>query len=137
MQDKRVGAKGEAFEAVVEVMNRLRAPDGCPWDKQQTLKTLKTYVIEEAYEVIEAIDSGRPEALREELGDLLLQIVFQAKIMEEQGAFDIADVCNALVTKLVSRHPHVFGQDGKVSSARKDEDCWMEFQVACQPCLWP
>ncbi|HOE83330.1 MAG TPA: nucleoside triphosphate pyrophosphohydrolase [Myxococcota bacterium] len=128
MQDKRVGAKGEAFEAVVEVMNRLRAPDGCPWDKQQTLKTLKTYVIEEAYEVIEAIDSGRPEALREELGDLLLQIVFQAKIMEEQGAFDIADVCNALVTKLVSRHPHVFGQESKAENAAEVLNRWEGFK---------
>ncbi len=108
---------GPAFEALVEVMRRLRAPDGCPWDRVQTLQTLKTYVIEEAYEVLEAIDEGRPAALREELGDLLLQVIFQARIMEEQGDFAIADVCDAAVAKLVSRHPHVFGQEARAADA--------------------
>ncbi len=108
---------GPAFEAMVEVMRRLRAPDGCPWDRAQTLKTLKTYVIEEAYEVLEAIDDGQPASLREELGDLLLQVVFQARVMEEAGEFNIADVCDAAVAKLVSRHPHVFGDEEKATSA--------------------
>lgn len=100
---------GQAFVDAVDVMKRLRAPDGCPWDREQTLKSLKAYVIEEAYEVVDAIDSGRPESLREELGDLMLQVLFQAQIMEEQGVFDITDVCGALVEKLIGRHPHVFG----------------------------
>ncbi len=100
---------GEAFVEAVEVMRRLRAPGGCPWDREQTLESLKAYVIEEAYEVVEAIDTGKPEALREELGDLLLQVLFQAQIMNEDGVFDAADVCRALVEKLIARHPHVFG----------------------------
>lgn len=100
---------GQAFIDAVGIMRRLRAPDGCPWDREQTLKTLRAYVIEEAYEVVEAVDSGRPELLREELGDLLLQVLFQAQIMDEQGVFDAADVCTALVAKLTLRHPHVFG----------------------------
>lgn len=107
----------EAFLAFVDLMARLRAPDGCPWDREQTLETLKTYVIEEAYEVVEAIDLGRPEALREELGDLLLQVLFQARIMEEAGVFDIADVCRAAVAKLVARHPHVFGQESRATDS--------------------
>lgn len=115
---------GPAFEALVEVMRRLRAPDGCPWDRAQTLQTLKTYVIEEAYEVIEAIDEGRPASLREELGDLLLQVIFQARIMEEEGRFDIADVCDAAVQKLVSRHPHVFGDESRASSATEVLSRW-------------
>lgn len=105
-RDERIG---QAFVDAVGIMRRLRQPDGCPWDREQTLKTLKAYVIEEAYEVIEAVDSGRPELLREELGDLLLQVLFQAQIMDEDGVFDAADVCQALVDKLVARHPHVFG----------------------------
>jgi len=100
---------GQAFIDAVGIMRRLRAPDGCPWDREQSLKTPKAYVIEEAFEVVEAIDDGRPELLREELGDLLLQVLFQAQIMDEQGVFDAADVCRALVDKLVARHPHVFG----------------------------
>ncbi len=108
---------GKAFVEFVEVMRRLRAPDGCPWDRAQTLQSLKTYVIEEAYEVLDAIDSGRPEALKEELGDLLLQVLFQAQILDEQGAFDIADVCRGTVKKLVSRHPHVFGDEAKANDA--------------------
>ena len=100
---------GEAFEALVEVLRRLRAPDGCPWDRVQTLQTLRTYVIEEAYEVVQAIEDGDLNALREELGDLLMQVVFQAGIAEDQRSFDIAEVCREAVRKLVSRHPHVFG----------------------------
>lgn len=102
---------GSGFLALVDVMRRLRAPDGCPWDREQTLEKLKTYVIEEAYEVLEAIDDGRPEVLREELGDLALQVIFQAQIMSEQGHFDADDVFREEARKLVGRHPHVFGED--------------------------
>ena len=114
----------EAFLAFVDLMARLRAPDGCPWDRTQTLQTLKTYVIEEAYEVVEAIDKGDPETLREELGDLLLQVLFQARIMEEQGAFDIGEVCREAVRKLVARHPHVFGGETRAQDAEEALDRW-------------
>jgi len=114
----------EAFLAFVELMERLRAPDGCPWDRAQTLETLKTYVIEEAYEVVEAIDKGEPDDLREELGDLLLQVLFQARIMEEQGIFDIGEVCRAAVRKLVARHPHVFGSEARAGNAEEALDRW-------------
>lgn len=94
-----------------KIMERLRGPEGCPWDREQTLQTLRTYLIEEAYEVLEAIDSGSSEALREELGDLLLQIVFQARVMEEQGAFDLESIIKGTADKITRRHPHVFGDD--------------------------
>jgi MazG family protein len=97
-------------------MARLRGPDGCPWDREQTLETLRPYVLEETYEVLEAIDDGDPRAHREELGDLLLQIVFQAQLARERGDFDFADVATAIADKLVSRHPHVFG-DAEVESS--------------------
>jgi MazG family protein len=99
----------QSVERLVALMARLRGPGGCPWDREQTLKTLRPYVLEETYEVLEAIDSGDPREHREELGDLLLQIVFQARIAEEQGLFDLAAVADAISDKLVSRHPHVFG----------------------------
>lgn len=96
--------------ALVEVMARLRDPQtGCPWDREQTPQTLRKYVIEEAYEVVEAVDSGRPEKLREELGDLLLQVVFHAQLASEEGRFDIDDVSRGITEKLIRRHPHVFG----------------------------
>lgn len=100
---------GRSFEALVEVMRRLRAPDGCPWDREQTFESLRTYVIEEAYEVVQAIEDGQMASLREELGDLLMQVVFLAGLAEDRGLFDVGDVCRASVEKLVARHPHVFG----------------------------
>jgi tetrapyrrole methylase family protein/MazG family protein len=99
----------EAVERLLGIMARLRGPDGCPWDREQTLDTLRPYVLEETYEVLEAIESGDARAHREELGDLLLQIVFQARLAEEKGDFDFAGVATAISDKLVSRHPHVFG----------------------------
>ncbi len=120
---------GDAFEALVEVMRRLRAPDGCPWDREQTLDTLRTYVIEEAYEVVQAIEDKDMDALREELGDLLMQVVFQAGLTEDQGRFDIADVCRASVKKLVARHPHVFG-DHKAKDAQEVLARWEGYKRA-------
>src|SRR2546428_203756 len=99
----------DSFLRLVDLMARLRGPDGCPWDREQTPESLRPYVIEEAYEVLEAIERGDPEALRDELGDLLLQVVFQAQLATEAGRFTIADVANAVTDKLVRRHPHVFG----------------------------
>src|SRR5512133_1031424 len=99
----------DAIERLLGIMERLRGPGGCPWDREQTLRSLRPYVLEETYEVLEAIDGGDPAEHREELGDLLLQIVFQAQLANEERAFDFADVANAISDKLVSRHPHVFG----------------------------
>jgi MazG family protein len=99
----------DAIERLLGIMERLRGPGGCPWDREQTLRSLRPYVLEETYEVLEAIDGGDPAEHREELGDLLLQIVFQAQLAKEERAFDFADVANAISDKLVSRHPHVFG----------------------------
>ena len=96
------------FEELVLLCRRLRAPDGCPWDRQQTLETLQTYVLEEAYEAADAMQAGAPERLRAELGDLLFQIVFAAELAGEKGWFDIAGVCRGIHAKMVRRHPHVF-----------------------------
>ena len=100
---------GTTLSRLVGLMRRLLAEDGCPWDREQTFATLRRYVLEEACEVIDAIDGGDRGALREELGDLLLQVVFQAELARKEGAFAIDDVVEGIVNKLVTRHPHVFG----------------------------
>ncbi len=107
----------EAIQRLLDIMDRLRGPGGCPWDREQTLASLRPYVLEETYEVLEAIDAGDPREHCEELGDLLLQIVFQAQLTKEAGSFTFADVAEAISDKLVSRHPHVFG-----TSAVKDAE---------------
>ena len=108
----------EAVERLLSIMERLRGPGGCPWDREQTLRSLRPYVLEETYEVLEAIDADDPREHCEELGDLLLQIVFQAQLTKEDGRFDFADVANAISDKLVARHPHVFGNaDAKDADA--------------------
>jgi MazG family protein len=104
------------FDELVALMHRLRAPGGCPWDREQTMETLRAYVVEESYEVVEAINSGDRMALREELGDFLLQAVFLSEIAAEEGSFDIYDAIGAIHHKLVSRHPHVFA-DFKADTA--------------------
>lgn len=104
---KRVG---ELFEQLVQVMAALRGPNGCPWDKAQTHESIKRNTIEEAYEVASAIEENNPEKLREELGDLLLQVVFHAQMASEANRFNIYDVLEGLVQKLIERHPHVFGE---------------------------
>jgi len=101
---------GIAFEKVVETMSRLRSKRGCPWDLEQTHDSIKPYLIEEAYEVIEALDEGDDEKLKEELGDLIFQIVFHAQIAKEEGRFSILDVLKKNFTKMRQRHPHVFGK---------------------------
>src|SRR5437867_10931981 len=100
---------GVLFQRLLDVMKRLREPGGCPWDREQTPTSLKPFLIEEAYEVIEAIESGQADALREELGALLLQVVFHTEVAAERGDFAMGEVLAALVDKLISRHPHVFG----------------------------
>jgi tetrapyrrole methylase family protein/MazG family protein/ATP diphosphatase len=101
--------KGQSLPRLVEIMQRLLAPNGCPWDREQTLATLRPYVVEEAHEVVDAIDRGSASELREELGDLLLQIVFQSELARAQGWFGPDDVVDAICEKLIRRHPHVFG----------------------------
>jgi len=109
---------GGTLGRLVGVMRRLLGPDGCPWDREQSLETLRKYVLEEACEVIDAIESKDRNSLREELGDLLLQVVFQAELTRVEGAFGIDDVIAAVVDKLVRRHPHVFGHmDAKDADA--------------------
>jgi tetrapyrrole methylase family protein/MazG family protein len=105
-----VEPSGDAFRELVRVMAKLRAPDGCPWDREQTHSSLARHLLEETYEVLEAIDHGDLDALREELGDLVLQVIFHSEIAFEAGAFGVADVMDDLRNKLVKRHPHVFGE---------------------------
>ena len=102
---------GARFERLVGIMRALRAPDGCPWDREQTLASLRPFVLEETYEVLDAIESGDPARLREELRDFLYEAVFLAQISEEAGTFAIGDAIDAIAEKLVRRHPHVFARD--------------------------
>ena len=103
---------------LLSIMSKLRSPEGCPWDKEQTLHTLKPFLLEETYELLEAIDSGIPEQIKEELGDLLLQIVFQAQVAKEAGWFEMKHVIEVITQKLIRRHPHVFGE---IQVANSDE----------------
>jgi len=108
---------GEKFERAVSIMARLRAPGGCPWDREQTFDSIKPYTLEEAYEVLEAIDNRDWDELKGELGDLLLQVLFYAEMAQEDGRFSIGDVLERLSDKLVHRHPHVFGDVRAETSA--------------------
>jgi tetrapyrrole methylase family protein/MazG family protein len=110
------------FEELIAIMKRLRGPGGCPWDAEQTHESLKRYLLEETYEVIEAVDAQYPEHLKEELGDLLLQPIFHAAIAEEAGTFTINDVIRTLCEKLIRRHPHVFGDQQIADSAAQIEN---------------
>ena len=106
-EKKKIMSK--SFDDLVQLMARLRAPDGCPWDRKQTHESLKPYLVEEAYEVLEAIDHTDTARLREELGDVLLQVLFHAQIGSEHDAFSVDDIIGSLAEKLIRRHPHVFG----------------------------
>jgi tetrapyrrole methylase family protein/MazG family protein len=114
---------GERFDALVRIMERLRADGGCPWDREQTRQSLKPFLIEEAYEVVEAIDEEDTEQLLEELGDLLFQVVFHAQVAAERGEFTIGQVLAATADKMVRRHPHVFS-DGTASTAGEVLEQW-------------
>lgn len=115
------------FSELIEIMARLRGPDGCPWDREQTHSSLERHVIEEAYELVEAVESGDDAHLREELGDLLLQIVFHAQIAADRGAFTIDDVISGLVEKLKRRHPHIFGE-GRAETPAQVSRIWEEIK---------
>lgn len=117
------------FHKLVELMDILRGPNGCPWDKEQTRETLKPFLVEEAFEVLAALDSEEPAQLREELGDLLLQVLFHSRISKERREFDIHDVCRTVYEKMVRRHPHVFG-DAHYSDARELLRDWEDLKAA-------
>jgi MazG family protein len=125
--------KGASLARLVEIMDRLLAPDGCPWDREQTLESLRPYLVEETYEVIDALVRGDVADHREELGDLLMQIVFQAALRRAEGAFDIDDVVAAISDKLVRRHPHVFGDARGVDTSAKVLAQWDELKKAEKP----
>ena len=119
----------EAFRRLCEVVAKLRSPEGCPWDRQQTLETIKPYTLEETYELLEAIDSGDDDAIVEELGDVLLQVVLDAQIASDEGRFDILPVIERLTDKLVRRHPHVFG-DATAATAADVSPLWEQAKHA-------
>jgi XTP/dITP diphosphohydrolase len=100
-----------AIDELLEIMAKLRAPDGCPWDREQDHRTLRFHAVEEVYELIDAIEAGDDLGMEEELGDVLLQVVFHCQLAQERGAFNFDQVCRRLVSKLIHRHPHVFGQN--------------------------
>ena len=122
MQKERYG-----FEDLLMIMERLRAENGCPWDKEQTHESLRIYMIEETYEVLEALESGAKSRFCNELGDLLLQIVFHARIAKENGDFDIGDVTTEVCRKLISRHPHIFG-NVQADTAEKVVENWEDIK---------
>src|ERR1700733_7860136 len=119
---------GERFERLVGIMARLRAPGGCPWDREQTFDTIKPYLLEEAYEVFDAIDQRDWPGLAEELGDLMLQAVFFAQMASEEGKFRIDDSLDAIAEKLIRRHPHVFG-DGTAKTSDDVKRRWDEIKA--------
>ena len=117
------------LDGAVQIMDRLRSPGGCPWDAAQTHASLGRYLIEECYELLDALESQRPEAIREELGDVLLQVLFHARIASEQpDGFDIDAVADTLVDKLVRRHPHVFAAAERVDTAADQQQRWDELK---------
>src|SRR3989442_3523404 len=116
------------MDRLKQIMDRLRGTDGCPWDREQTYETLATFLLEETYEVLDAMRLGAPGAHREELGDLLFQIVFQCRIAKERGDFDIEDVMREIGDKIVRRHPHVFGE-GRLKTADQVLAQWEQIKV--------
>src|SRR5580658_8111780 len=126
--DFRMPTTGERFERAVAIMERLRAPGGCPWDREQTFDSIKPFTLEETYEVLEAIDNRDWHELAGELGDLLLQVLFYAEMAKEQGSFSIDDVMERLSTKLINRHPHVFG-DVKADTSAEVKRNWEAIKV--------
>ena len=118
-----MGDVGKKFEELVEIVEKLRAPDGCPWDREQTNQSLLPYFIEEVYELIESVDEENWDTVKEELGDLLLHMVFQASIGEDEGKFKLADSLTNVNEKLVRRHPHVFG-NAKADAAFQAKQNW-------------
>ena len=130
--DERSSRAAEEFLRLVEIMRRLRGPGGCPWDHEQTIHSLRGFVLEETYEVLDAIDRGDHDALRGEIGDLIFEGVFLARIEEDDGHFTIADAVKEVGDKLVRRHPHVFGPDGErttIDTAGKVVEQWEQIKA--------
>ncbi|MBI4509834.1 MAG: nucleoside triphosphate pyrophosphohydrolase [Deltaproteobacteria bacterium] len=125
-------AKGETFSDLVSVMDCLLSETGCPWDREQTLETLKPFLLEETYEVLEALEEGTPKEHCEELGDVLMQVVFQAALREAEGAFTVDDVVRGIADKLRRRHPHVFGEK-KLETSKEVLDQWSELKDKEKP----
>ena len=119
---------GDRFNHLVDIMRTLRAPDGCPWDRAQTLQSLRPFLLEETYEALEAVDSGQMDHVREELGDLLFEVVFLAQVCDEAGAFSVSDAIETVATKLVRRHPHVFGGAEPARTAEEVLGRWQELK---------
>ena len=122
-------SKHPAFDAFVETIATLRGPDGCPWNRAQTHESLEEYLIEEAYEAADAIESGDPDHIREELGDVLLQVVLQSQVAADAGNFTIDDVCETIDKKMIRRHPHVFG-DANAQNANEVADLWEQVKLS-------
>ena len=121
----------DELDRLIDVMRRLRDPEtGCPWDVKQTFETIAPYTIEEAYEVADAIARGDLTDIRDELGDLLLQVVFQSRIAEEAGQFDLGMVAKSIANKMVARHPHVFGTDEDRPTASRQKEIWEDIKAA-------
>jgi nucleoside triphosphate diphosphatase len=120
-------SSGERWQRLIELMARLRGPEGCPWDKEQTLASLRPYILEEAYELVDAIEQDETTAIREEAGDLLLEVLFVSQICAEQGRFRAEDILDNLASKLVRRHPHVFG-DNRADNAGEALERWEEIK---------
>jgi tetrapyrrole methylase family protein/MazG family protein len=119
----------QSFRRLKDIIDKLRGPDGCPWDRKQTHQSLKPYLVEESYEVLQAIDKGESQKLREELGDLLLQIMLHARIADEEGEFNIDDVMDKISDKLIYRHPHVFGNK-KTADLEEIKQDWHNLKQA-------
>src|SRR6478752_2445652 len=129
MSDQRSALSGERFQELVEIMRTLRSEHGCAWDRQQTLQTLRPFVLQETYELLDALDRGDHEAVKHELGDFLFEAVFLAQICEEEGRFSIADSIQSIAEKLIRRHPHIFDPDGKASLTPKEvKQQWEEIK---------
>ena len=115
----------DQFQALVEIVQKLRGPNGCPWDKEQTQKSLTQYHLEEAYELIEALETGNQQEIQEELGDFLFQVILQAQVAKDQGLFDLSNVLDRLNKKLVHRHPHVFAN----AEFKTSEEVWKNWDL--------
>ncbi|HEY7791873.1 MAG TPA: nucleoside triphosphate pyrophosphohydrolase, partial [Vicinamibacterales bacterium] len=118
------------FDRLITIMRTLRSPEGCPWDRQQTLASLRPYLLEETYEALDALDADRDAAISEELGDLLFEIVFLAQIGAEAGRFTIAEALESITQKLVRRHPHVFGDAPRIATAEEVPGRWEAMKAA-------
>lgn len=130
MSDQGSVLSGAQFQELVEIMRTLRSEHGCAWDRQQTLKTLRPFVLQETYELLDALDRGDHDALKHELGDFLFEAVFLAQICEEEGRFSIADSIQSIAKKLIRRHPHIFDHDGKASLTPKEvKQQWEEIKA--------